>query len=288
MTLTASGGSSYTWNTGATTASITVNPTSTQTYTVTVTDGTSSATDDVIVTVNQVNANAGLDFTIDYGESVTLTANGGDSYLWSNGETTKSIRVTPSITTDYRVKVTKNGCEDTDTVQVKVNNSVLGAVVANAGSDQSICKGESITLTASGGSSYIWNTGATTASITVNPISTQTYTVTVSDGISSATDDVVTIVEDCDISEMEDAFESRFELYPNPSEGIVNLNITGSEQELNLILVSANGSVVYKDIISTKSSVVSKQVNLIGFTKGIYFVRLFNNDQNLVKKLLII
>jgi len=95
-------------------------------------------------------------------------------------------------------------------------------------------------------------------------------------------------VEDCDISEIEEGFETRFELYPNPSEGIVNLNITGSEKDLNIVLVSTNGSVVYKDLISLKNTTVSKQVNLHGFTKGIYLVRLYNNDENLVKKLLII
>ena len=79
------------WSTGATTASITVSPTSTQTYTVTACDSNgNSDTDDVIVTVNSVTANAGSDVTIDEGDSVTLTASGGDSYLWNTGATTQS------------------------------------------------------------------------------------------------------------------------------------------------------------------------------------------------------
>jgi alpha-tubulin suppressor-like RCC1 family protein len=45
----------------------------------------------------------------------------------------------------------------------------------------SICQGSSTTLTASGGSSYFWNTGATVASITVSPTTTTIYTVTVTD-----------------------------------------------------------------------------------------------------------
>jgi hypothetical protein len=43
----------------------------------------------------------------------------------------------------------------------------------------SICSGQSTTLTANGGGTYLWNTGATTVSITVNPTQTATYTVTV-------------------------------------------------------------------------------------------------------------
>src|SRR5690606_18809101 len=52
------------------------------------------------------------------------------------------------------------------------------AITANAGQDVSICQGESVTLTANGGTTYEWSTGETTASITVNPNETTTYTVT--------------------------------------------------------------------------------------------------------------
>ena len=44
----------------------------------------------------------------------------------------------------------------------------------------SICTGESTTLTASGGTSYIWSTGAVTPSIVVSPTATTTYIVSVS------------------------------------------------------------------------------------------------------------
>ena len=45
-----------------------------------------------------------------------------------------------------------------------------------------ICSGQSITLLASGGTAYQWNTGATTASITVSPTANTNYTVTVTNG----------------------------------------------------------------------------------------------------------
>ncbi|MEZ4781521.1 MAG: hypothetical protein R2816_08170 [Flavobacteriaceae bacterium] len=188
VTLTASGGTNYLWNTGETTASITVNPTATTVYSVTVSDGVDSDTDDVQVTVNPLpTANAGADVTITNGNSTTLTATGGGTYLWSTGETTASITVSPSVTTTYSVTVTNGvGCQATDAVIVTVTDGV----VADAGADQTICEGDSVTLTASGGTNYLWNTGETTASITVNPTATTVYSVTVSDGVDSDTDDV--------------------------------------------------------------------------------------------------
>ena len=191
-TLTASGGTTYLWNTGATTASINVSPSSTTTYTVTVSDGITNDSDDVIVTVNSLpTANAGSDVTIDVGNSTTLTATGGGTYLWSTGATTSSITVSPTVTTTYTVTVTQNGCSSNDDVIVIVNTPV----VADAGPDVTICEGVTTTLTASGGTTYLWSTGATTASIDVSPASTTTYTVTVSDGITSDNDDVIVTVD---------------------------------------------------------------------------------------------
>jgi len=67
------------------------------------------------------DANAGPDVTICSGQSAVLTATGGDSYQWSNGETTASITVNPANTTIYTVTVTAAGCgTDTDGVTVTV------------------------------------------------------------------------------------------------------------------------------------------------------------------------
>ena len=173
-TLTASGGSVYKWSTGATTKSITVSPGATTTYSVTVSEGASSGTDEVIVTVNALPvANAGANVSIEIGKSTTLTASGGDTYLWSTGETSASITVKPASSMIYEVNVTKNGCTS-DSVKVTVNGgNTTASVTAYAGKDQTICAGSSSTLTASGGSVYIWSTGARGKSITVSPDATQ-------------------------------------------------------------------------------------------------------------------
>lgn len=192
--LTASGGSSYLWSTGETTATIEVSPNVTTSYSVTVSEGNVSDTDDVIVTINSLpNANAGATQEICEGQSVTLTATGGVSYLWSTGEATQSIDVSPNSTVTYSVTVTsQEGCNASDEVLVTVNP----LPIANAGNNVTINEGESATLTASGGSSYLWSTGEETQSIQVNPITTETYTVTATslEGCSSNDDILVTVI----------------------------------------------------------------------------------------------
>ncbi|WP_109302630.1 collagen-binding domain-containing protein [Aquimarina sp. AU474] len=179
----------YLWSTGETTP--TINVTESGTYTVTVAD-CADCEDADTVTVTFADApvvNAGDDQLVCLGESAILTVSEGDSYLWSTGETTQTISVTPDVTTDYSVIVSKGNCENTDSVTVSVEE-----LVVNAGDDKAICYGESVELTASDGDSYLWSTGETTQSITVAPVATENYTVTVLKGSCSGSDDVVVSV----------------------------------------------------------------------------------------------
>lgn len=72
--------------------------------------------------------------------------------------------------------------------------TVGNLVTANAGVDRSICAGESVTLTATGGLSYSWSSGQNSASISVSPSSNTTYTVTATQGVCTATDNVIVTV----------------------------------------------------------------------------------------------
>ena len=161
------------------------------TYTVTVTNifGCTD-TDDVIVTIYpNPTAYAGEDTSVCQGNSIDLTATGGTFYIWSTTEATATITVTPTITTTYTVTVTdNNGCTASDDVVV----FILPAPPADAGTDVDVCEGNSTDLTASGGTSYLWSTTEITATITVSPAITTTYTVTVTDNNGcTASDDVV-------------------------------------------------------------------------------------------------
>ncbi|MEF3079091.1 Ig-like domain-containing protein [Winogradskyella poriferorum] len=154
-------------------------------------DGGFSDSSVITVLPEAFEANAGLDQTICQGESVVLLASGGTTYLWSNGETTDSIEVAPTVTTTYTVTAFDDfGNSDDDSVTVTVNELPN----AEAGDNQTICLGEIVTLTASGGNDYLWSNGETTASISVSPTSSTVYTVEVTTNGCSSTDDVTVFV----------------------------------------------------------------------------------------------
>ena len=176
-TLNATGATSYTWSPGSqTSSSITINPSSTTTYTVTGTTAGCSASDAVTVTVTSGAAiNAGPDVTICPGSSTTLSANGGVTYSWNNGlGIGNNLSVSPASTTTYTVTGTDaGGCVGTD--NITVNLATLPTV--NAGPDQTICTGSSVTLSGSGANTYSWNNGVVNG-VAFTPVSTTTYTLT--------------------------------------------------------------------------------------------------------------
>jgi len=175
-TLTASGGTNYSWNTGATTANIVVTPTSSSTYSVIVSSGTCSGT--ASITVNpgsNITASVSGNTTICSGSTATLTASGGSNYSWSTGSSNAVVSVTPVTTaaTTYSVIVSSGSCSDTAYVNV---NSVPATSVYVSGNNI-ICLGDASTLTATGGNSYLWSTGSTATTIVVAPAATSTYTI---------------------------------------------------------------------------------------------------------------
>ncbi len=181
-TLTASGGGTYSWNTGPVSSSITVSPVVNTTYTVTVTNGagcSATATQAVTVNPNLVPVISGAD-SICTGNSTTLTASGGSSYSWNTGSTSATVSVNPVANTTYTVTASNGaGCTGSATQTITVSSNPVPAITgANA-----ICNGNSTTLTASGGGTYSWNTGSVASSLTVNPVVNTAYTVVVTNAL---------------------------------------------------------------------------------------------------------
>ncbi|TAL58358.1 MAG: hypothetical protein EPN85_11785, partial [Bacteroidetes bacterium] len=158
-------------------------------YTIVVTDST-GCTNTSTLTITQppaisspispVNATCGNN-----DGTATATPSGGTSpyaYSWSNGQTTQTTSgLTPNTT--YTVIITdSNGCTLPNTTSVGQYPPPIAAVSGTT----VICTGNNAVLTASGGLTYSWSNGATSASISVNPSTATSYTATAINGNCSA------------------------------------------------------------------------------------------------------
>jgi hypothetical protein len=155
------------------------------------TNACGSASQNTTVTVLPIPVvNAGPDFAVCSGLPATLTATGNGFLTWTTPNVTNGVSFVPATTATYTVVATGfNNCTNSDQVTV----TVLALPDVNAGADQTICSGESVTLNGEGAVSYNWN-GGVSNNVAFAPASTATYTVTGTGVNGCENTDQVTVV----------------------------------------------------------------------------------------------
>ena len=142
---------------------------------------------------------AGNNLSVCFNGTVALLASTSNQYTgiaWSGGTGSFSSAVTlasnysPGLgdvgTIKLYIELT-GACGVTvlDSVLITINPAPVPTVTANIPS-ATVCSGSPITLTASGGSSYLWSTAATTNTVTVNPTTSTVYSVDVTNSCSTS------------------------------------------------------------------------------------------------------
>jgi hypothetical protein len=190
----------------ATVSNPTASPSVTSTYILTVTNASGCVSKDtVVVNVNaKPLANAGTDQSICVGSSVSIVSAPelGNTYAWSpsaglSNATVSNPTASPSVTSTYILTVTNaSGCVSKDTVVVNVN----AKPIANAGTDQSICVGSSVSIGSAIelGNTYGWSpsaglSNATVSNPTASPIVTSTYILTITNASGCVSKDTVVV-----------------------------------------------------------------------------------------------
>ncbi len=290
VTFTASGADTYTWSNGANTATASITPqVNTMIYvtgTKTLSGCTATVTSSVAVYPSPnliIYANSPLCCV---GGTVNLTVFGANSYTWTlGGQQTSQITLTPTATTVYTVVgVNSYGCVSTMTQNIIVN-PLPTITVSSAVTSNSICNGNSDTLTASGALSYSWSaqTGMLSgAQVIVSPNITTTYVVTGTDNnnCSSSTSFVLQVNGCTGLPHLSSA-QTEIIALPNPFHDEFLLNTgTGESKEIEITDLSG------RNIMSITSMEDKIRVNTRYFSNGIYYVHVKSSERNTVLKLI--
>jgi gliding motility-associated-like protein len=210
IALTASGGGSYSWISAGTNlgtqANISVTTPGTYSVTVTGANGCSSTassivTQNITAPVAGILNNSNTTVLTCTQTSISVTANGGATYSWSNGTATLGTAAALTITSPgtYTVTATAaNGCIDTEVITITQNIAVpTAAITNNSNTTVLTCSQTSISLTASGGVSYSWSNGTsivgTAAALSITSPGTYTVTATAANGCTDT--EVITITQ---------------------------------------------------------------------------------------------
>ncbi len=278
-TLSANGAASYMWNPGGSGSSVLVNPSSTTVYTLTGTSAAGCSKDEVVtVPVNTNSLTVTPATSVCLGESLQMTASGANTYTWSTGSFFNISNITPTSSAVYTVSGTDvHDCVISNVVSVAVNN--LPNVSASS-DKMNICKGESVNLSATGATTYTWNTGdvgaAQTYMLPVDVAYTYFVTGTDANGCSKTAAVTVNVNRCTGIAEQTNGV-SQVSVYPNPGTGLFTVEAAGN----NVNVYDIYGKLVLSNVISTDKTVV----DLSNQAAGVYFVHVTDNKGTSVSKI---
>jgi len=214
------------------------------------------------------------------GNSFTMVPGGANTYTYSSG----SAIVSPTTNTSYNVTGTSSlGCVSTAPAISSVTVNPLPTVLATTNSSV-LCTGQSVTLTASGASTYTWNTSSTASSIVVSPTVTTSYSVNGTNANGCIGTALLTqSVSACTGINSLLVSGEGINIYPSPSKGTITVdlnNFNGDETQIQIL--NSLGQTVLSENIQQKQTLF----NIENFSSGIYFVKISQQGKQEIIKLI--
>ena len=256
---------------------------------VTVTDGCGTLTDSVLIDIvspiaitstDTAYCGPGSGFVL---SSDVVGGNGVNTYSWTGGSVADtSVTGLVSTTTSYTVTVT-DGCGSTDTDVSTV--TINPFPVANLGADIVQVNPPAVLDAGAGFSSYLWNTSATSQTISVN--ANGQYIVTVTNSFGCSDSDTIQVTFTAGINNP-DGTTATVSYYPNPSNGILNMNIQGfMGKELKMDVMDLEGRIIRNFVFGEVTESYVTQMDLSTLRAGTYMVVLYSGGDTYTHRIVI-
>ena len=218
--------------------------------------------------------------TICAGASVNLTASGATTYSWNTGATASSISVSPTSSTNYTITGTSSGCSKTNTTSVTVNTTPSNPTITSSGN--------TLTSSASTGNQWYLN------GVLISGATNQTYTSTQNGNYT----DVITNAFNCSSSPSNTINVTTtgvdiisninlFTIYPNPTSGLVAIDINIANQPTSVEIINELGQTLYSTVIKDCKATCIVNLDLTLFSNGVYFVKVISGRATKFQKLIL-
>ncbi len=78
-----------------------------------------------------------------------------------------------------------------------------------------------------------------------------------------------------------------YHIYPNPTNGILNIEIDGINENIEMSIINPQGSVIKTESISRHNAMFKKEIDMSAYARGIYFIRIISKDFVRVEKIVV-
>lgn len=288
VTLTSSVANGYLWSTGATTRSIVVNTAGT--YSVSAYSGPSCSRTSNAVTTTALTGPATPVISLNGSPqlsssqpAVTLRSTSASSYIWSSGQTTRSITVTSQGS--YRVTVSSsNGCRATSApVLISANGCTPPPVptITSSGSTV-ITAGQAVTLTSSAAGGWLWSNGATTQSIVVSTAGTYTVRAYNAGNCFSTSNPVTVLLVSARnaSTDLDPGSQRPSVLYPNPAKEQAVLEFSANASGDAVVrLLDLTGRVVLQQTHPFQAGLNRLAIDVTGLPAGCFVLQFSGEEE---------
>ncbi len=202
-------------------------------------------------------------------------------FLWSNGETTQNID--SLCAGNYSLTVT-DSLNCSAVALGAVNEPTPLSISLSSTNDDGTGTGTS-SVVASGGTpgySYLWDDPNAQITPTATGLFNGLYNVTVTDVNGCTISDTITVHLVTSIENIKHL--AVIKIFPNPNNGNFTIKIDGQvNNTINVQIYNISGQKIYEDKINSKI----KSIALPNIKEGVYFIKLFNDQINSIKKIII-
>ncbi|MBL7932338.1 MAG: T9SS type A sorting domain-containing protein [Bacteroidia bacterium] len=288
VNISVTGADTYSWSTGDLGTAISYTPFSAANLTITGMSSLSGCETQVTQMILPNLAPVVSIFTptnaVCLGSSATLYAFGANSYVWSNTGTAQTTTVAPTVPTSYTVTGSNaSGC--TGDAVITIGVLPLPTVTASISNPNTVCAGESVTLTGMGATNYQWQSNSfviLNQEAVIIPYTTTVYTLTGTNltGCSNSLALAVNVTTCVGIKE-QNAGATNISLFPNPANNEVTLQLNnGLVKQIEILDIT--GRLVAKQ----ESSLDSTVINIQQLAVGTYYLKVKSGSNTEMIKLI--